>query len=175
MIPDEVAKGLAHLTLLDAKIERLKQARGEALGQLELAVGRHEWDFLAASTLWRQLQAAAVVGRMVLLKAAGWHPSRLVNRRPHLPAKGTPCVYALLERKKVVYVGRSQNLMDRLHVHRHEKRGLWDEVEFFECQTEAEMFDLESVLIDQHQPPLNRKREPRHAHATREGTEPRTP
>jgi hypothetical protein len=78
-----------------------------------------------------------------------------------------PTVYALFDVfGNLSYVGRTGNFRSRLKTHRREKGATnVDTWEAWSCSSDAEMRDLEAILIDQHQPTLNKRPESRNGAA----------
>lgn len=78
-----------------------------------------------------------------------------------------PTVYALFdETGRMSYIGRTIDFRNRVKAHRKEKGPTavhtW---EAWSCETEAEMCDLEAILITQHDPCHNKRYESRNGAA----------
>ncbi|MBN2118549.1 MAG: GIY-YIG nuclease family protein [Anaerolineales bacterium] len=66
-----------------------------------------------------------------------------------------PCVYFLMHRDRVVYVGRTSNLYLRIGNHLREKQGMFTGIQYIHCgQRESER--LERRYIKKYNPPLNK-------------------
>lgn len=77
-----------------------------------------------------------------------------------------PTVYALRDVDgTIVYIGLTQDFRTRLISHNYTKRDAIHSWEAWACDTEAEMRDLEAILIDQHRPRLNKRVETRNGAA----------
>ena len=68
--------------------------------------------------------------------------------------KGRHFVYILLDSNMVIYVGRSRNLSDRLHHHKHTKA--FDSVNLYEYDNYNTCCIAEKELVKHYKPSLNK-------------------
>lgn len=68
--------------------------------------------------------------------------------------KGRHFVYILLDNNMVIYVGRSRNLSDRLHHHKHTKH--FDSVNLYEYDNYTTCCIAEKELVKHYKPTLNK-------------------
>jgi hypothetical protein len=153
-IPDDLAANLDHAIRLVAKIERLKIAQKEAMQAAAEAARR--WRPINADIAQRLcdvLRDDEIPHRGLVREALGVGSSNIRIDR---------CVvYVLLHNNQVVYVGRSMNnARERVASHRASGK-VFDEVHVYQCRNDRHMRDLEAVLIEQHAPRFNQRREPK--------------
>jgi hypothetical protein len=84
------------------------------------------------------------------------HASIVIHREPPRVARGRFWVYRLLDAEdRVLYVGSTRALGNRLKAHRRRWGSTWVRHVAFECETAAEMLTEERAQIRRFQPPLN--------------------
>jgi hypothetical protein len=153
-VPQDVASNLQHVIALHAKIERLNATLRQAMEALARSVERWEFDDPeTALSVCDTLTQNQIPGRGAV--------RNVLQKYSYTRHKISYCVYALLLQGKVVYIGRSAGKQAG-RVKQHDQNGkLFDEVLLYRCRDRKHMLDLEAVLIDQHEPFYNQRRESR--------------
>lgn len=153
-VPNDVAANLQHVMALNDKIQRLSSNLKEAVEVLAASVARWEFsDPHQALKICDMLTQSEVPGRGMVRSC--------VKQFAHSNFRIDHCVYVLLRDSAVVYVGRSAGKQSH-RIKQHDKNGkLFDEVLLYRCRDYNHMVDLEAVLIDQHKPVYNQRREAR--------------
>ena len=64
-------------------------------------------------------------------------------------------IYKYLDKGKIVYIGKSTNLLARINQHKTDKLQGLEDIWIFECNTELEMNSYEYFLIQKYRPNLN--------------------
>lgn len=153
-MPADLRANVDHAYRLTLKIERLQEAQRQAMEAAAEAARR--WrpvDQAQAQSLCADMTAAGMRHRGLVRDALGMNNNG--RRTYHF------IVYALLHGTEVVYIGRSRsNAAERVAFHRHDGK-IFDSVDLYQCRSDRHMRDLEAVLIDQHAPKYNGRREPR--------------
>lgn len=81
-------------------------------------------------------------------------PSKLISERNLLPRIGA--IYFVLEKKKLLYIGKAQNLKHRWYNHKILNENLFSpEIAWLEITDEYTRFWTERKLIKKYVPPLN--------------------
>lgn len=163
ILPETSFTNLQHLLMLRSKIDTLKKSYEAAIVATGNQLYRDEVIEDHMITLYKFLKNNDVVGRSILVEAAGYNSNQLSycarNETQMHPRKGIHCVYLLLKENQVVYIGRSSNLKARLKQHKKDKD--FDSSQFYRCESFNDSRDLEAVLIQQHRPTLNLRIEKR--------------
>lgn len=172
-----VESTLTHMLNIRSKIERLWDSLNDCQQQLLAAAQRGSItpdDYLEIDQQRRQNRIGWTVD---IPRAMAWDRYDLMRaqvraaviascvrqvNRDNQP--GPHAVYWLMQDPAdVVYVGRSKDVISRVWSHRQSKD--FDSWDWIDCDSAHEQADLEAILIDQHKPILNKRREKRNGAA----------
>ena len=158
---DAVVETIEHALRVYRKIETLKDSLTDSLNVAASLAGEMgaAMDYATFYRLAQELRDQEVPGRGVFTggKQLPPPPGTVLRRHrddnePPWPAM-CPCVYLLMREGKVIYVGKSKHLPQRITAHRGKP---WEWCEVIVCESEQAALELEGDLIFQHQPDLNR-------------------
>lgn len=80
--------------------------------------------------------------------------SKILSEKTMFNSVNMPCVYFLIDRNEIVYIGQTTHFSNRIIAHKNDDEKVFDSYFVFNCEKDH-LDGLESFLIMYHQPVYN--------------------